>query len=112
MDNRLTKDAEFMLLSLYKLYLERLRDGMLKRSAVEFTDIIYLQSELFPTWPMPDILTTASELNAAGYIKKYQNLGGIVLLPAGVAFCENTFGFSIQKALDALLKLRSLSPSS
>ncbi len=112
MDSKLTKDAEFMLLSLYKLYLERLKSGMLKRSAVEFVDILYLQSELFPTWPMPDILTTASELNAAGYIKKYQNLGGFVLLPAGVAYCENTFGFSIPKVLDAILKLRSLLPSS
>lgn len=112
MDSKLTKDAEFMLFSLYKLYLERLKDGSLKRSAVEFVDLFYLQSELFPMWPMPDILTTASELNAVGYIKKYQNLGGFVLLPAGVAFCENAFGFSIQKVLDALLKLKSLLPSS
>lgn len=108
MDTQLTKDAEFMILSLYKVYLERLKAGMLKRSAVEFVDILYLQSELFPTWPMPDILTTTSELNAAGYIKKYQNLGGFVLLPAGIAYCENAYGFSISEVVGSFLKLKSL----
>lgn len=108
MDIELTKDAEFMLLSLYKVYLERIRDGEFKRKAAEFMDFSYLQSELFPTWPMPDIVSTAAELNRAGYIKKYQNLGGIVLLPDGVAFCENTYGFSISEAIEAFSKLKKL----
>lgn len=108
MDSQLTKDAEFMILSLYKVYLERIRDGELKRKAAEFMDFSYLQSELFPTWPMPDIVSTANELKDAGYIKKYRNLGGIVLQPSGVSFCENAYGFSISEALDAFSKLKSL----
>lgn len=108
MDTQLTKDAEFMILSLYKVYLERIRDGNLKRKAVEFMDFNYLQSELFPTWPMPDIVSTAAELNGTGYIKKYQNHGGIVLLPAGIAYCENAYGFSISEVVGSFLKLKSL----
>lgn len=108
MDSQLTKDAEFMILSLYRVYLERIRDGELKRKAAEFMDYSYLQSELFPTWPAPDITSTASELNEKGYIKKYRNLGGIVLQPSGIAFCENAYGVSLSGILDAILKLRNL----
>ena len=105
MDIKLTKDADFMIATVYQEYCRRIKGGMPMRQARLFNDIQFLRSELFPTWPVHDILEVASELSRAGLVRKYLR-SGFLIVDAGIVYAEERFKSRALSAIDVLSKLK------
>lgn len=105
MEPNLTKDAKFMLKTVYDEYDRRIRNGESKNQAKDFTDLQKLQSDLFPTWPVEDITKTAAELRDAGFVRLYIR-SGFLLEDSGISWAENAVKRGILTVLDAIDKLK------
>lgn len=101
----LTRDAKHMLKTVYDEYLRRIKDGVPKQQAKDFHDVHMLQSELFPTWSIPDIKSTSTELKNANLVRYYAG-GGFLLKDEGISYAENQFKDGLLKAVDVLSKLK------
>jgi len=108
MDIRLTNDAKDLLAAAYKEYKRRIKDGIPKQQARNFVDVQKIQSEMFPTWPILDIIDTSAELQKAGLAKHYVRQG-FLLNDDAIFYMENRFkdaGHVISGIVDAVSKLK------
>ncbi|MFS0594202.1 hypothetical protein AB1L05_21745 [Cytobacillus horneckiae] len=109
----LTNDAKYLLSSMYTMYIERRKSGMLKRDAVRFNDIDTIHVEIMPEWKIEDVLYTCFEL------KKYELITAtlasntmfhIHLTSEAIASLETTFTDKVDNVLEYAAKIKNAIP--
>jgi len=103
MDIKLTKDAKHMLYTLYQEYKCRIKNGLPKQRAREFLSLENIQSDLFQTWTIDDILDTIMELQRVGLGKHYIRQG-IILNDTAIVYMENRVKSGALEAVDVVSK--------
>ena len=103
MEINLTKDAKNMLYSLYQAYKCRIKNCVPMKAAKEFMSLEKIQADLFPTWPIDDILDTILELQNAGLGRHYIRQG-IILSENAIAYMENRFKSEALGVVDMISK--------
>ncbi len=83
----MTKETEKVFGILYCEYKRRRKDGMPKRTAMQFEDGSIGTIKAFSKWQAADIEFAIQELNSARYIKR-NILGDVELLEAGIEYME------------------------
>lgn len=109
-DYNLTNDAKFLISSMYKEYLSRLKDNLPKRSAVLFGNSESIH-RLMPEWSKEDTDYTVEELIGKGLLKGHPVLGGyldITLTTDAVAMLQMSFKDKIDTVLDYATKIKNL----
>ncbi|MCL1999135.1 MAG: hypothetical protein FWG65_10255 [Turicibacter sp.] len=104
----LTMDADLMLCELYKLYLERRKDGTFKVDAKSFATHEIAES-IFPDLLVPDVHETLRELARADYLHLIEASGQVLqftLAEKGIIYQESRFRRDLKKLVDFILKLR------
>ncbi len=66
MEVHLTKDADKLVCSMYKSYLQKRKKGVSKSNAVHFEPPEIFTYKLCSDWSLPDLKVTVSELQSAG----------------------------------------------
>ena len=85
-----TKDTSKVLTVIYKMYLERRKNGQSKSSAKNFDLEFYKSIPCLSSWSEDDITDSLSELRKANFIKEYIS-GDFVLQDALIIHMENRF---------------------
>ena len=85
-----TKDTSKVLTVIYKMYLERRKNGQSKSSAKNFDLEFYKGISCLSSWSEDDITDSLSELRKANFIKEYIS-GDFVLQDALIIHMENRF---------------------
>jgi len=67
-DIKLSKDNDLLICTLYKNYLEQVKNGSSKSKARQFGSSDELQETLFPTWSKDDVATSCWELHSKGFL--------------------------------------------
>lgn len=109
----LTNDAKYLLSSMYKKYIERRKNDMLKEDAVCFDDINTIHKEIMPEWKFEDVSYTVFELEKHGLISGSSgdnSLSDIELSSEAIASLETTFADKIDKVLEYAAKIKSAIP--
>ena len=109
-DYNLTNDAKFLISSMYKEYLSRLKDNSPKRSAVLFGNSESIH-RLMPEWSKEDTDYTVEELIDKGLLKGYPVIGGyldITLTTDAVAMLQMSFKDKIDTVLEYATKIKNL----
>lgn len=97
----ITKDAEVVICFVYKMYLERRKNGVPKRDAIRFDDDFYKSDRVLSEQDPRDISTHLLELARNGYIKIYIG-GNFDLLDTTIIYMENRFKKGITDVLSFL----------
>lgn len=109
----LTNDAKFLLASMYKSYVEKRKDGSLKKDAISFGNLDDLHRDIMPEWPKEDVKSTCFEL------RKHELISGIpasdtivriTLRTEAIAIMETKFKDRVDSILDYAIKVKSLIP--
>lgn len=109
----LTNDAKFLLASMYKSYVEKRKDGSLKKDAISFGDLDDLHRDIMPEWPREDVKSTCLELKKHELITGVPAGGTIVritLYTESIAIMETKFKDRVDLILDYPIKIKSLIP--
>lgn len=109
-DYNLTDDAKFLISTMYKEYLSRLKDNLPKRSAVFFGDLESIH-QLMPEWSKEDSDYTVEELIDKGLLNGISVIGGyldIALTTDAVAMLQMSFKDKIDTVLDYATKIKDL----
>lgn len=109
----LSNDSKYLLLMLYKMYIERRKDGTSKSKSRSFEDVPYIHTNLMPQWSEEDILDTVNELVRQKFLTAVY--GGntafeIELSTTGVSKMEHRFKDSANNVINALSKIKEFIP--
>lgn len=111
MSDCLTHDAEYLLCSLYDVFLCRRKDGVSSADAGRFGGSESLQSLCVAEWPVDDINEAALSLQRKGLLSARfadNALAECRLTDDGIAYMEQRFARNLGKLLQRLAELRSL----
>jgi len=100
----ITKDSYKVLCIIYKVYLQRRKDGNSKEQSVEFSDYNLFKDEYIPDMHTDDMHSAIVELKENGYVKLFVD-GGFVLTNAGIILLENKFKNNLSDVMDFISKL-------
>ena len=103
MELELTKDSQKVLGIMYKTYLERIKNGSSKFSAIEFNESSIIQKQLFPDMSVADLDYCLIELYQNNLISM-DIIGGSQLLPKSINYFENKNIKTIENVLDFISK--------
>lgn len=112
MDN-LTNEAQFLLSSMYNVYLTRRKEGKTRKESMYFGSLEEVHSQIMPEWQLEDVKSVFFEL------KKYNFLSGtpasntvwyIALQTEAVAMLETTFKDKMDSALAFAAKIKNAIP--
>ena len=103
----LSKDNDLLICTLYKSYLEQVKNGSSKSQARQFGSSDELQETLFPTWSKDDVATACWELNSQGFLDC--SLGDdlandVYITNSGIIYMEHRFSNKIEKIVDYISK--------
>jgi hypothetical protein len=93
-NNKISKDADKILCTLYRYYLERCKDGYPKSDAQLFGNSIEIQSKYFNELLLGDITDACFELQRAGFISCYRSddlANDITITDDTIVYMENRF---------------------
>lgn len=113
MDVELTKDAEYLLCSLYKTYVQKLKDGISKSNAKNSGSSATIQQNIFPKWSIEDVDETCRELNRAGMLDCMYADNTVyisTLSDKGIIYMEKRFANNIDNVLEYLSKIKACIP--
>lgn len=99
----LTKDADKLVCSLYKLYLSRRKDGFDKVHARQFSLSDITDMKPFDSWSENDIIDTLRELSRAGFGRLYIS-GSFIAHDAFVIYMESRFKNGLNEVTDFISK--------
>ena len=99
-----TKDTSKVLTVIYKMYLERRKNGQSKSSAKNFDLEFYKGISCLSSWSEDDITDSLSELRKANFIKEYIS-GDFVLQDALIIHMENRFEIGLSEVAKYLANL-------
>lgn len=85
-----TKDTSKVLVSIYKMYLERRKEGQSKTVAKQFDFEFYKDVPCLSSWSEDDVCDSLSELSNSGFIKEYIS-GDFEIQNALIIQMENRF---------------------
>ncbi len=97
----ITKDAEKMLVTLYKVFLNRRKDGQAKRDARRFSDDFFLTEKPFTSMNSADVADSIMELGQNGLLRIYIG-GDCDLSDAAIFYLENRFKNGLADTLSFL----------
>ena len=97
----LTKDADKLICIIYKVYLQRIKSGNSKSSAVCFASYEFQKD--FPNLKEDDIVTELSELKKNNLIELWID-GSFILLANGIVYMENRFKNGLAEVTDFISK--------
>lgn len=109
-DYNLTNEAKFLISSMYKEYLSRIKENVPKARAVGFgtpNDIHKFMSE----WSYKDTEYTVEELINKGLLQGLPVIGGYIdisLSTDAIAIMQNSFKNSVDSVLDYASKIKNL----
>lgn len=90
MSIEITKDAEKMLVALYKVYLSRRKEGHSKQEASYFSDSFFSTEKPFSQENTNDVSDTRLELGQAGLLRNFIG-GDCELTKPAVIYLESRF---------------------
>lgn len=99
----ITKEAEKVIYCLYKIYLERRNNGIVKSKAIEFEDDFYEDEKHLSKLDDDTVYQCLLELKEHNYIKM-DVTGGITLLNSTIVYMENRFKKGFGEVVDFLTK--------
>lgn len=99
----LTKDANKLVCSMYKSYLEKRKSGMNKINARHFEPAEIKTYKLCSDWCIQDIKATVAELRNAGLGDMYYN-GGFFANDKFIIYMENRFKNGFLEVTDFISK--------
>lgn len=111
--NDITKDAKYILLTLYKDYLTRRKSGKSRQESAYWSNSNKLQSAFFPTMHADDVADCCWELHRKEYISCVPGddiANHIMLLPDTIVAMEQRFPKGMNELLDTLGKIAALLP--
>lgn len=103
MTEQLTKDADRVLCSLYKEYLNRRKAGWSRAEAKDISVSYFRETESFSNMPMDDVLDIMAELQRAGYVEADFNGDGF-LRDKTIIEMENRFKNGLTEVLSFLAR--------
>ncbi len=101
----LTRDADRLLCTLYKVYLERRKNGTSKNDAMLFGDSEDIHQSYFPALVFDDIDNACWELKTAGYVTCEPGddiANDVILTNSAIIRMENRFKNGIKEVLTFL----------
>jgi len=110
MEIRLTKDAEYMVCLLYKVYKERRKNGIPKSNAKRIEGSNYIRNELLKDWSIEDIDETLYELKRANFLTCHSadDMVYIAFLnDEAIIYMENRFVDGLTGVLEYMAKIKS-----
>lgn len=108
---KLSRDADYLICTIYKRYLEDRKAGKSRTDAKELGGAEELHKTLMPEWQFEDVNDTCWELDRAGLIKcfKADDIAYFAFLEdAGIVYMEGRFQGKVDQVLDYLVKIKSL----
>lgn len=111
MDIKLTKDADTLLVILYKAYLELIDLKGSKSAANFWEDADFIRDTYFPNVPREDIIELCFELKRAGLLYGLaadNSLLEVKLTSDAIVYMENRFQNKVDTVLDYLAKIKSI----
>lgn len=100
----LTKDADKLVCSMYKSYLEKRKSGVDKVRAKHFEPDEIRTYKLCSSWHLDDIKATVAEVSRAGLGTMYYN-GGFFANDHFIIYMENRFKNGFNEVVDFISKL-------
>ena len=107
----MTKEAEYLLYTIYNEYLDRRAGGKSKFESISFGSAKSVFEEFFAEWNIEDITETLRELHNSEYVNCFFAGNTVVnfeLSDSGISFCEGRFGRKIGKLLEALSSIKAI----
>ena len=99
-----TKDTSKVLVAIYKLYLERRKNGLSKSNAKQFALDFYKEVSSLSKCSEDDILDSLSELSRADFIKEYIS-GDFEIQDSLIIQMENRFKSGLSEVTKYLVDL-------
>lgn len=103
---QLTKDADKLVCSMYKSYLEKRKSGVDKVRAKHFEPDEIKAYKLCSSWEINDIKATVAELARADFGTMYYN-GGFFANDNFIIYMENRFKNGLNEVIDFISKFIS-----
>lgn len=100
---QLTRNADKLVCSMYKSYLQKRKAGMSKINARHFEIDEIKSYSLCSDWDKSDIISTVAELKNAGFGTMYYS-GGFFANESFVIYMENRFKNGIKEVTDFVAK--------
>lgn len=109
----LTKDAEFLICSLYKDYLDKRKSGMSKADAKFTGSSQKMNRDIMPEWSFEDVDETCRELSRAGLL--HCGFADDVtyisnLTDDAIIYMENRFQNKASDVIETIAKIKSMIP--
>ncbi|MGY3766904.1 hypothetical protein ACWOAH_10295 [Vagococcus vulneris] len=110
----LTNDSKYLLASMYKLYIEKRKNGLSKDEATNFNDSGYLHKEVMPRWSIEDVIYSCRELKKCEFLT-YTFYGEnhlilITMTPRAISLMESQFKDKVDSVIDYVAKIKGLIP--
>lgn len=112
-DYNLTNDAQFLIASMYKDYLDKRKSGTDKRLARRFNTVDDIHDSIMPQWSTEDVLDTCFELRTKKLIigsPANNTLVMISLTTDAVAALEISFMDKTESVIDFISKIKNAIP--
>jgi len=100
----LTNATYRILCELYKIYLQRRKDGMSKSEAVYFSETQNIRNTYIPQVTRDDYYDSVIELKNCGYVQMYVD-GGFELKNQAIIIMENRFKNSLSAVMEFISKI-------
>lgn len=112
-DIKLTRDADVLICTLYKSYLQARKNGKSKPDAKILGGAAEIQSKLMPQWSLEDVEDTLWSLHRLGLISAMPADDTVyfsTLTDDGIIYMENRFKNGLSGLIEYLSKLIPLIP--
>ena len=106
-DIELSKDNDFLLCTLYKEYLSKVKQGLAKSSARWLGSSDEIQENLLNKWSKDDVATACWELHSKGLLQCQPGddiAYDTYLTDSGIIYMENRFSNKLEKVIDYIAK--------
>lgn len=100
----LTKDTSKVLASIYKIYLERRKEGKSHNEACNFKLAFYKNEKHISDWQEDDVKSCLAELKAAYFVKIYVS-GNFVVERSLISYMDNRFKSGIVEVVKYITDL-------
>ena len=109
----LTSEAQYMLATMYKEYLDRRAKSQNRDDAMYFDDVYSIHESLMPEWSYEDVLSVCFELKQLELINASAADSGLFRISIstfGVAIMEYKFKNRVNETIEFIAKIKSLIP--
>ena len=99
----LTKDQDFLICQIYKMYLQSVKSGNSKVDSKRFSSDFYLKSDKLAKWNKQDLMMTLRELGVKNLVHIYVG-GSFYITDEGIYYMENRFKNGLDEVTDFIAK--------